>query len=68
MYFNYFTLIIIFPSCYGKFIQDDLNRLVMNICLEEKQAAHYIASPLFVGMRIINTKTIAVFRQQSMYN
>lgn len=52
-------------ACYGKFIQSDEKRILMNICTDEKSAERLIASPLFIGARIINENTMAIFRRQS---
>ncbi len=52
-------------SCYGKFIQSDENRIVMNICTNAKSAEKFISSPSFIGMRIIDENTMIVFRRQN---
>ena len=42
-----------------------MNRIMMNICTNQKAAEKLIASPLFIGFRAINEKCLAVFRHQS---
>lgn len=54
-----------YSSCYGKFIQSDMNRIMMNLCTNQKSAEKFIASPLFIGFRAISETCLAVFRHQS---
>ena len=42
-----------------------MNRIMMNICTDQKNAEKLIASPLFIGFRAISEKCLAIFRHQS---
>lgn len=56
---------LIANSCYGKFLQQDKNRIMMDLCLEQCKASKLISSPLFTGFRVVNKGTVAVFRRHT---
>jgi hypothetical protein len=41
-----------------------MNRILMDICTDQKKAEKLIASPLFIGFRAISENCLAVFRRQ----